>query len=210
MSALPLSAIGLSRQNHPLASKRIFAALAALALLVSGGMVQAGPAADKAAESERLLAAGKALQAWQVMDEATLAIWEKLPLTIAKALFVVGDPQGYGIYNPRESSVFKPGDTLVVYVEPVGFGHAYANGVYTIALRADLVLKDKASGRILFKREGFGDFRLNSRKPNREFFLKLSIDLNNAPEGDFLLTIPIIDKVKGQKAEFTLPFSVRK
>ncbi len=186
------------------------AGLAMAVILVFSGAAQAGPAADKAAESERLLAAGKALQAWRTMDEAARAIWEKLPLTIVKALFVVGDPQGYGIYNPRESNTFKPGDTMVVYVEPVGFGHAYANGVYTIALKADLVLKDKASGQILFKREGFGEFRLSSRKPNREFFLKLSIDLNNAPEGDFLLTIPITDKVKGQKTAFSLPFSVRK
>ena len=39
----------------------------------------------------------------------------------AKDLFVVSKPQGYGIYNERNSNVFQPGEDIILYLEPVGF-----------------------------------------------------------------------------------------
>ncbi len=30
--------------------------------------------------------------------------------------------QGFGLYEGRANDVFKPGETILTYVEPVGFG----------------------------------------------------------------------------------------
>ncbi len=183
--------------------------LAAGLAIAPASPVLAGPIADSAKRGEQLLAAGKPLAAWKAMDEAVEAIWEKMPLTIAKALFVVGDPQGYGIFDPRESNVFKPDESMVVYVEPLGFGHRLVNGIYEIDIDVGLAVRDK-SGKTVASRESFGQFRLRSRRRNREFFLKLTISLNGAPPGDYVLSFPITDKVKGQKTEVSLPIRIVK
>ncbi|VFJ12631.1 hypothetical protein [Candidatus Nitrosocosmicus franklandus] len=35
--------------------------------------------------------------------------------------FVNADPQGYGVYDQRNSSTFSPGEDIILYIEPVGF-----------------------------------------------------------------------------------------
>lgn len=35
--------------------------------------------------------------------------------------FVNTDPQGYGVYEERDSSTFSPGEDIILYIEPVGF-----------------------------------------------------------------------------------------
>jgi len=35
--------------------------------------------------------------------------------------FVSSEPGGYGIYEERKSNVFKPGETFLLYVEPLGY-----------------------------------------------------------------------------------------
>ncbi len=34
--------------------------------------------------------------------------------------YVASEPEGYGVYEARESDVFSPGETLVLYVELAG------------------------------------------------------------------------------------------
>ena len=187
--------------------RAVFAGACLSAMLIPSAL--AGPAADKAAESEKLLAAGKPVQAYQAINEAVDAIWDKMPLTIGKALFVIGTPAGYGSYNPRENARFGPKDKMVIYVEPLGFGHRLVNGIYEIDLTAGLVIKD-ASGKVVAKRDSFGEFKTRSRKKNREFFLKLTISLTGAPKGDYTLVVPVKDNVKGGQAQFSLPFTLVK
>jgi hypothetical protein len=35
--------------------------------------------------------------------------------------FVSSEPGGYGIYEERKCNVFKPGETFLLYVEPLGY-----------------------------------------------------------------------------------------
>src|SRR5918999_294858 len=35
--------------------------------------------------------------------------------------FVSSEPGGYGIYEDRKSNVFKPGETFLLYIEPLGY-----------------------------------------------------------------------------------------
>jgi len=189
---------------------RLRQALAGLALTVlAAAPALAGPAVDKAAESEKLLAAGKPLEAYRAINAAVDAIWDKMPLTIGKAVYVVGNPAGFGVYNPRESTVFKNGEKMVIYVEPQGYGFEKINGVYGISMQAGITIKD-TSGNVVVKKESFGDFKLRSRKKNREFYLKLTISLNRASEGNYTLVVPIKDRVKGGQAQFSLPFTITK
>jgi hypothetical protein len=66
----------------------------------------------------------------------------------AKDLFVASKPQGYGIYNERNSNVFQPGEDIILYLEPVGFVYKNLednqdNPLYLISFSASFVLCDK-------------------------------------------------------------------
>ncbi len=41
--------------------------------------------------------------------------------------FISSEPGGYGIYEERKSNVFKPGETFLLYVEPL----VYTYGIIT-------------------------------------------------------------------------------
>ena len=55
-------------------------------------------------------------------EAAVVEAWQKTPLTFRHAVFVSGRPKGFGQFVERKSNVFKPGEKLVAYVEPVGYG----------------------------------------------------------------------------------------
>ena len=51
---------------------------------------------------------------------ATIAALKGAPLGFRRVLFVTEAPGGFAIYDPRPNDVFKPGEPLIVYTEPVG------------------------------------------------------------------------------------------
>lgn len=44
----------------------------------------------------------------------------------------------YGAYTPRDSDVFVPGETLLIYLEPRAFGHGDKGDYWTIDVALDL------------------------------------------------------------------------
>ena len=182
---------------------------AGLALSAADGpAARAGEAADLATKAEQLLAAGKGPEAYAAMRAATLAIWERMPFAVRRAVFVSKPAGGYGIFNPREP-VFKPGEKLLVYMEPIGYGFKEAaKGVWGFQLTVDLEIAT-ADGRILGGQKAFAKFPLTSRQKNMEFYMSLDLDLGNAPPGKYVLVLTVHDDVKRQSAKVELPFEFR-
>lgn len=68
-------------------------------------------------------------------DMALVRAWEQTPLTVRHATFVTDRPIGFGMYTKRPNDIFKPGEKLVVYAEPVGYGWKDAgNGMVEFGL----------------------------------------------------------------------------
>ena len=62
--------------------------------------------------------------------------------------FVSSESGGYGIYEDRKSNVFKPGETILLYVEPLGYTYGTVtdedgNTLYTINFTLDFIISDK-------------------------------------------------------------------
>jgi hypothetical protein len=53
---------------------------------------------------------------------ALIEAWQKTPLTIRRALFLKGEPRGFGLYDEHPSNEFKKGEKIIAYAEPVGYG----------------------------------------------------------------------------------------
>ena len=55
--------------------------------------------------------------------ELYLSVWNQTEFNATFSTFVEPfSAAGYGVYKER-SNVFAPGETIVLYVEPVGFAH---------------------------------------------------------------------------------------
>lgn len=150
---------------------------------------------------------GKNLEAYDTIRKATLKVWQDGPLIFRKAIFVTKAPEGFGIYDPRSGAVFKPGEKLVIYVEPVGFTWKEQNGLNQAQLVADLVLKD-GEGTIVGQQEGFGTFTFDSRDENMEVMTALTIDFTEAPAGKYAAELKFTDKLGDKSASFELPFEI--
>jgi hypothetical protein len=54
--------------------------------------------------------------------EQYLRSWEQSNFSSEFATFVIPNSvNGYGIYDEHRSNIFKPGEPIVLYVEPIGF-----------------------------------------------------------------------------------------
>jgi len=112
---------------------------------------------------------------------------------------------GYGVYEERGSNVFSPGETIVLYVEPVGFGHMQIqdeegnNTLYMINMTADYEIASQ-SGAELQMIEDVPVGGIISHRPNTEMFLTLTLtqDVQSLPPGNYVIKYTVNDEVSGE------------
>ena len=171
------------------------------------GAVAAGSIAEKGAEAENQVAAGDPAAAIETLDAAIAEIWDAMPLTVRKAV-PVDSATGYGVYAERENTVYKTGEKVLVYVEPIGFTYGRGPlGDRLISLGVDLAILD-ADGDQVFGKEDLMRLELPVRYRNREFFLTLNINLETPPPGKYTGRFLLKDNHSDKTAEFEIPFEV--
>lgn len=112
--------------------------------------------------------------------------------------FVSLDPQGYGVYDERDSSTFSPGEAIVLYIEPVGFEYGTTTGdgddsLNTINFSADFVISD-TEGNVLTGQQGLPVSEIISHHQNKEVFIPFTISQTTPfPAGDYVITYTIHD-----------------
>ncbi|MCC2110809.1 MAG: hypothetical protein KDJ16_02105 [Hyphomicrobiales bacterium] len=182
---------------------RFAAAIAAAMFMATSA--NAGEIVDAAAKAENALAEGRHVDALADIDAARGKVWDAVPLTIAKALFVGSRPSGYGAYDERGSNSFKLGEEIMVYAEPVGFGYRADGSYYQIDLVVDFEVRT-STGQVLGGQQNFGVLKARSRYMNKEFHAFLSYSFTGLQVGKYVLVTTLNDAVTGQKASFELPF----
>jgi hypothetical protein len=109
--------------------------------------------------------------------------------------------------------VFRPGETIVLYVEPVGFGHqpitdastqdgakstATSRTLYWINMTVDIIISD-SSGSPLQTLEDLPAASFISHRQNTEFPLEVTLTQEEPfPVGDYIVTYVVHDEVTGQ------------
>jgi hypothetical protein len=117
--------------------------------------------------------------------------------------FVSSEPSGYGMYDEKESDVFAPGETFLLYVEPVGYSYGNVtdeNGdqLYTMNFTADFTISTP-NGTILAGQEDLPLSNLISHHQNKELMLQMSIDQTSPfPSGDYVLRYTFTDENSGE------------
>lgn len=185
------------------------AAAVAIAVIMGVLPVAAGEVADFATAAEKALADNKPLQAIAEFEKAQDALWAAMPLTIRKVALVTS-ASGVGVYTLRDGATYAPGERLLLYVEPVGYGYGDDGlGNKVIALSVDLTLKSEA-GEALGTIENIGSIKLSSRTRNRELFfsLNLSLDAASIPPGRYLADFTMRDGNSDKTAPFSVAFEI--
>lgn len=152
-------------------------------------------------------ASAQTLEAIEKAEQAVISAWNATPLTYRKALFVT-QAQGFGVYQAREGAVFKGGEPLVVYAEPVGYAWKdEGDGTFSFGFDVDLLVK-RSTGEIVGGQENFQKLELTSRSLNREFMLTLTLNIDGAPAGDYVVEYRTRDVNSPKSAVISLPFTV--
>ena len=126
-------------------------------------------------------AGAQSLDALTAAEQQVAAAWDATPLTFRKTLFA-DRIEAFGVYEAKEGSTFAPGEPIVVYAEPVGYGYKNNDdGTYTFGFDFDLKVKN-ADGDIVAGKDGFASFELNSKAQNREFLVKVDDQIEKNSE----------------------------
>jgi hypothetical protein len=135
-----------------------------------------------------------------------LAVWNQTEFNATFNTFIEPfSAAGYGVYEERNSNVFSPGETIVLYVEPVGFGHMQIqdeegnNTLYLINMTADYEIASP-SGAELQMIEDVPVGSIISHRPNTEMFLTLTLtqDVQSLPPGNYVIKYSVNDEVSGE------------
>jgi hypothetical protein len=163
----------------------------------------------EARRAQEAAAAGRAVEALDALDEAAIAIAERMPLTIRRATFVAEEPQGYGVFNPRDSTSFEVGQPLLVYAELAGQGWRRSGDIFRTDLVLDFELR-RADGQSLVAQQAFNTIATASRRRNREFFLYVTYSFSGLEPGDYVVRTTVRDRAGNKQTAFDLTFAVRR
>jgi hypothetical protein len=149
--------------------------------------------------------------------EQYLSIWNQTEFNATFSTFIEPfSAAGYGVYEERRSNVFVQGETIVLYVEPVGFDHMQIldeggnnNTLYLINMTADYEIAS-ADGTELQLIEDVPVGSIISHRPNTEMFLTLTLtqDVQSFPTGNYVITYSVTDEVSGESFQLEKEITV--
>ena len=174
-----------------------------------------GPAAAESADARGVLQSaveamdkGDAHEALKAAYQAMLMLSQQNRFHIRTAIYVDGDPQGYGLYKERADLDFEGGEPIHIYVEPGAFKYGGPDGRFDFGFTVDFRIATP-DGNVLAGQDDFASLDFNSNRPNTEIMLDLTINLTGVPTGDYILRFTVHDKVSEEAADFELPLTIR-
>jgi hypothetical protein len=141
--------------------------------------------------------------------ELYLSVWNQTQFNATFSTFVEPfSAAGYGVYEER-GNVFAPGETIVLYVEPVGFAHEQVideesgsnnnTMLYLMNMTADYEIA-AANGTELQLIEDVQVGNITSHRPNTEMFLTLTLTpgVQPLPVGSYVITYSVTDEISDE------------
>ncbi len=175
-------------------------ALGALALGAAGPVGADSPAA-LAAEIEARLAARDGAGAVAMARRLAETVGQAAGLGVGFVTLSEPGPAGYGRFEVRQGNVHAPGEPIVIYAEPFGFGHAeVAPGLWSIDLDVDLDVFTPQAERVV-RLPGVMVLSQRSRRRALELGVQITYRLT-APPGAYVLWTTLRDRHGGGHTRF--------
>jgi hypothetical protein len=153
--------------------------------------------------------------------ELYLSVWNQTEFNATFSTFIEPfSAAGYGVYEER-SNIFAPGETIVLYVEPVGFAHKQvidergsdsSTLLYLMNMTSDYKIA-AANGTELELQliEDEQSLRnITSHRPNTEMYLTLTLtpEVHPLPVGRYVITYSVTDEISGERFELDKDITV--
>ncbi|HET6809339.1 MAG TPA: hypothetical protein VFH28_09810 [Nitrososphaera sp.] len=154
--------------------------------------------------------------------ELYLSVWNETEFNATFSTFIEPfSAAGYGVYEER-SNIFAPGETIVLYVELVGFAHKQvideergSNNntlLYLMNMTSDYKIA-AANGtelelQLIEDEQGLRN--ITSHRPNTEMYLTLTLtpEIQPLPVGSYVITYSVIDEISGESFELEKDITV--
>jgi hypothetical protein len=140
--------------------------------------------------------------------EQYLRSWEQSNFSSEFATFVIPNSvNGYGIYDEHRSNIFKPGEPIVLYVEPIGFTHKKltdesGNALYNVKLIPSVIISSKIDNKSASI--DCPQFAFTSHRKNTEAELTITVTQNTPiPEGEYKILYTIKDAQSNKSFDIT-------
>ena len=176
---------------------------------------------------------------FKAIRDQYLQSWENFGFQSIFDTYVVGGTnRGYGVYeehvsnlssvsnassvpsvsnmsNVSSANTFAPGETMYLYVEPVGFTHSpssneSANTRYTIDIAADIIIS-APNGTELASIIDLPVIKVASHQKNTELSLLLTLtQIKPFPIGDYNIKYVVKDKPSGRTFDITKEITITK
>jgi hypothetical protein len=153
----------------------------------------------------------------EAAKELYLSVWNQTEFNTTFSTFVEPfSAAGYGVYEER-SNVFAPGETIVLYVEPVGFDHRQIideegnnNTLYLMNITADYKIASANGTELQLIEDMPPVVNITSHRQNTEMFLTLTLtqDVQSLPTGNYVITYSVTDEVSGESFELEKEITV--
>lgn len=154
--------------------------------------------------------------------ELYLSVWNQTEFNATFSTFVEPfSAAGYGVYEER-SNIFAPGETVVLYVEPVGFAHKQVideergsnNNTLLYLMNMTSNYKIAAANgtelelQLIEDEQGLRN--ITSHRPNTEMYLTLTLtpEVQPLPVGSYVITYSVIDEISGESFELEKDITV--
>jgi hypothetical protein len=156
------------------------------------GLSSAQDLADFCTQAKSFLDQNQPLKAMGVIQKAMEEVWRHTPFQAGKAVLVKKKAAAFGMYEPRPDNVYKPGEIVFLYLEPIGFTQQEKDGHYSMAMAADFIVQ-KEDGTIIGGKENFGKWELKSQHFITGFHLNLDYTLTNLQPGTYIIKTVLRD-----------------
>ncbi|MGU3538377.1 hypothetical protein [Methylobacterium sp. A54F] len=164
---------------------------------VAGGSREATVADLEAAE-----------RAVDAAERALAEVQDRLPFGVRNVTFVNRKAEAFRNIDRRSTNVFAPGEPLLTYIEPLGYGVREKDGGYNFGMTMDFRVRT-AAGEVVAGKDAYNSVDLNPQKRRVPFYVDLSLNLTGAPPGDYVLVYTLHDAVSGKTTSFEQPFTIR-
>ncbi|PCH82035.1 MAG: hypothetical protein COB90_02795 [Hyphomicrobiales bacterium] len=181
-------------------------AMALLGTFLLSTQVSAGTLAEASARTESFLQSNKPVKALNAFEVAQDALWNQIPLVL-KAATLVTNIKGFGEYEPKTSPVTSAGETLRIYVEPIGFQQRSQGEFYQIEMNADLEVLN-SSGQVLASVENFAAHNRSTRSRVHDYYLNFEVTVPTLKAGHYVLRLKVRDLVSGKSGTSSLAFVI--
>ena len=160
---------------------------------------------DATAEIELLIAEGRQEDAMSAARQFVRLVSDMTGFGVTNAQLIEGAATGFGVFEPRDSNVYMPGEAVNAYVEVFGFSLTSSDaGTNRLLFDVAFTLDSPGGEQMTDALIPMGEIQLESYSEPLDGYFHLTYRVSGA-DGAYNLRTQVTDRESGQVTEFVLP-----